>query len=112
MRRPQFRGERNRRELDRLQHFEILARPKGKKKSSGEDIKAMIAVLSAYDRHRQVARKTEIFPPYGTRKCKCFNGRGAEAGSLQGAKVLVELPPVAKRRHDWTPATASQGLLP
>lgn len=82
------------------------ARPKGKKKSSGEDIKAIIAVLSARDRHGEVARKSEIFPPYG-RKYKCFNGRGAEAGRLQGAKVTVELPPVAKTRHDWTPASAS-----
>lgn len=94
--------------------FRDSARPKGKKKSSGEDVKAMITVLSAHDRHREVARKTEIFPPFGTRKCrcKCFDGRGAEAGRLQGAKVPVKLPPVAKMRYDWTPATASQGLLP
>lgn len=102
----------NRRELDRLQHVEILQDQMGKKKSSGEDIKAMIAVLSAHDRHREVARKTDIFPPHGTRKCRCFSGRGAEAGRLQGATVPVKLPPVAKTRHDWTPATASQGLLP
>jgi hypothetical protein len=66
--------------------FQDSARPKRKKTSSGEDNKVMIAVLNAHDRHREVARKTEIFPPYGTRKCKRFNGRGAEAGQLQGAK--------------------------
>ncbi|KAL9476646.1 hypothetical protein ACSS6W_006487 [Trichoderma asperelloides] len=46
------------------------------------------------------------------RKSYCFNGRGAGAGKLQGAKMPVKLPPVAKARYDWTPAMANQGLLP